>query len=122
MVTFFVIVMGPYPAASSATISPPSLTTVWAAAKPRHGAARPQPVAVLASDPKEDTKARWAASAGVATTAPMRKSASTTEESRDMMSSMLFATWEGATWEGRVSGVPRFQLSIRERAVPNLGG
>src|ERR1700693_269331 len=95
MVTFFVIVMGPYPAASRATISPPSLTTVCAAAKERQGAARPQPEAGLASDPEEETKARWAASAGVTATAAMWGRGSTGSGNRDMRSSMLFvASWE----------------------------
>src|ERR1700674_3879970 len=89
MVTDLVIVMGPYPAASSATISPPSLTTVWAEAKLRHGIARPQPEAVLASFPEEETKARWAAPAGVTATAPMRQSANTTVDSRNMNFSLF---------------------------------
>src|ERR1700686_1344716 len=67
MVTFFVTVMGPYPAASSATISPPSLTTVWADAKVRHGFARPQPEPALPSDPADLTKARWTDGGAAAT-------------------------------------------------------
>src|ERR1700674_1065191 len=97
MVTFFVIVMGPYPAASSAMISPPSLTTVCADAKLRHGAPMPHPEAVLASFPEEETKAREAASAGMAATAAMMESASTAGDSRDMWSSTLFCfRWDGA--------------------------
>src|ERR1700694_4447421 len=101
--------MGPYPAASSATISPPSLTTVWAEAKLRHGIERPQPEAVFASDPPEATKARWAASAGAAATAAIRESANTTGESRDMNFS-LFSGWDeesAASWSRRETGIAR---------------
>src|SRR5258705_12511463 len=64
MATHLSIVPEPYPAASSATISPPGIVSPSAAVKLRHGATKPQAVAVFETDPDDATKARCTGGAG----------------------------------------------------------
>src|SRR5258705_4677515 len=64
MATHLSIVPEPYPAASSATISPPGIVSPSAAVKLRHGATKPQAVAMFESDPYDATNARCTGGAG----------------------------------------------------------